>query len=238
LSDPTRLPYRCPVSGPNAVVQVWTVPLRASTATVEILAGLLDAVEVARCARLREKADRDRFVVAHSATRLILARHLGMPPDRIRWRRNERGKPSLDGIPDAPEVSFSHSGDLALAAVAPRAVGVDVERVKERWRSSPPVRLFPAPEAEAVAAADPRERAEMFVQLLTRKEACVKAAGATMLPHGVGLRVLGADPTLVHGWGASWLVRRLPVPTGYGACVALAGSAMFSVVRHSWVMSG
>ncbi len=198
---------------------------------------LLDPVEQARCAGFAEQADRDRFAVTHGIARLILASHLSVAPQRIRWRIGRWGKPGLD-LPGAPEVNLSHSGDLALVAVASRPVGVDVELVRARWRTNPPTRFLHPHEARMVAAADPACRAELFGQTITRKEACVKAEGGKLLgrlttlstvapPLPDGSRVIRADTT-------SWRVVDLRVPAGYRAAVGVTGADSCRVVHECW----
>ena len=68
-----------------------------------------------------------------SALREILGRYLGRPADELRFERGRYGKPRL--AEPAGELAFnlSHSGALALVAVAAdREVGVDVERIRAK----------------------------------------------------------------------------------------------------------
>lgn len=219
---------------PPSTVLAWTIPLRQPADRLAELPRYLDDSERHRHARLSAATGGDAYLVAHAYARLILARHLGVAPGRVRWHRNQHGKPRLVGIPAAPHVSLSHSGELALIAVADRPVGVDVECVQQRWRLRPPVGLFPASEIAAVAEAGPLARAELFVRLLTRKEACVKAAGSTMLAWGLRLPTMGDEPLVVRDARSCWRIRELPVPAGYGASVALAGAGEFDVVTRCW----
>jgi hypothetical protein len=71
-------------------------------------------------------------VAPQQALREILARYLGLPADALRFERSRYGKPRL-AVPDS-ELGFnlSHSGSLALVAVAGREVGVDVERIRAK----------------------------------------------------------------------------------------------------------
>lgn len=66
------------------------------------------------------------------ALREILGRYLGLPGEALRFEAGEYGKPRL-ADPEA-ELAFnlSHSGALALVAVARREVGVDVERIRTK----------------------------------------------------------------------------------------------------------
>lgn len=71
-------------------------------------------------------------IASDSALREILGRHLGLPGEELRFEAGEHGKPRL-ADPEA-ELAFnlSHSGSLALVAVARREVGVDVERIRAK----------------------------------------------------------------------------------------------------------
>ncbi|HEU4461895.1 MAG TPA: hypothetical protein VFR75_04810 [Solirubrobacterales bacterium] len=71
-------------------------------------------------------------VASQSALREILGRYLGLPGEELRFEAGEYGKPRL-ADPEA-ELAFnlSHSGALALVAVASREVGVDVERIRPK----------------------------------------------------------------------------------------------------------
>ncbi|MBS1861365.1 MAG: 4'-phosphopantetheinyl transferase superfamily protein [Actinobacteria bacterium] len=91
------------------------------------------------------------------------------------------GKPRLAQGPERLSFNLSHSGELALIAIAAGGVevGIDVERVRPR---RDPARLaarwLPEADAEAVAGAGEAERDEIFHAAWTRHEARVKCTGA------------------------------------------------------------
>jgi phosphopantetheinyl transferase len=78
-------------------------------------------------------AARDRWVAARWALRGVLTHYLEREPAAIELRYGERGKPAL-ADPDARlRFNLSHSGELALVAVAAgREVGIDVQRTRAR----------------------------------------------------------------------------------------------------------
>ncbi|WP_194238473.1 4'-phosphopantetheinyl transferase family protein [Streptomyces spongiae] len=229
-------------------VDVWTVPLDGPSATVATLSRILSGRETERGGRCRFETDRRRFIIAHGALRLILAGYLDVPPEELLLQRGRHGKPHLAGSSDL-RFNLSHSGELALVAVTRDAeVGVDVDRLRPGLPVEPfAERFFPESDARFVAAATgPTERAERFLRLWTRKEAVVKAAGAR-LTQGLGLTVFtdtDTDTDTGTGTGVvrdpsgqirgAWSVRDLPVPDGYVAALAVAGSAAPRIsARHA-----
>lgn len=93
----------------------------------------LPAAERERAAAMHRGGARKRWVAARWALRRVLGRYLGRDPATIELRLGDRGKPFL-ADPDASlRFNLSHSGELALIAVAERReVGVDVQRIGSR----------------------------------------------------------------------------------------------------------
>jgi 4'-phosphopantetheinyl transferase len=137
----------------------------------------------------------------------------------------EDGKPRLAVDPGRLSFNLSHSGGLALVALAPGGVdvGVDVERIKERRDLARlAARWLPAADALAVAAVPSAEQAGIFYPAWTRHEARVKCTG-------VGLA--GTPP------GPEVTAVRLEIDAGYAAAVAVrdgsvAPSAPRVVLKH------
>ena len=98
----------------------------------------------------------------------------------------ENGKPRLVHHPDI-HFSLSHSGTLAVCAVADRAVGVDVER--PRAVSEALVRRVLTAEEQTWLAgqADPKVA---FIRLWTRKESFLKLTGQGLSRRPDGFSVL------------------------------------------------
>jgi 4'-phosphopantetheinyl transferase len=150
---------------------------------------------------------------ARRALAEILAAYLGGPAE-TKPAVAGSGKPRLAEAPGRLSFNLSHSGGLALVAIAPGGVevGVDVERLRPRRDL---VRLaarwLAEDDAVAVAGAtsdDERER--LFYAAWTRHEARVKCTGAG----------LGGPPP-----GDEIVARRLEVGAGYAAAVAFERGA-------------
>ncbi|MCX4689878.1 4'-phosphopantetheinyl transferase superfamily protein [Kitasatospora purpeofusca] len=220
-----------PVSGTD-VVDVWLVPTDQPEPVVRALYELLDPAERARADGPDRRFGR-RFTVAHGAVRLLAGARLGRDPARLLWRYGPHGKPWLDGL------AVNHSASGALAAVAlteGRAVGVDVEQVRDaRVAVRMARRWFPAAEAESVAA-DP-DPAGRFTVLWCRREACVKAYGGRLV-QGFGLPLDGPSPVLLADPGAlgpgPCRVEDVPAPDGFRASVATVGAGPAEVRRRTW----
>jgi 4'-phosphopantetheinyl transferase len=81
---------------------------------------------------LRAEA-RGRWIAARWALRGVLGRYLRQDPAGIELRTGSLGKPMLAEKGESLRFNLSHSGDLALVAIARgREVGVDVERIGAR----------------------------------------------------------------------------------------------------------
>src|SRR5688572_26216936 len=112
-----------------AEVHVWVADLDPGPGEAACrLAATTDA-ERERASRFWRREDGDRHLSAHGALRLVLADYLACDPLALRFDTGNHGKPFIEGAP--LEFNLTHSGDLALIAVAGRRrVGVDVERLR------------------------------------------------------------------------------------------------------------
>ncbi|MET0306854.1 MAG: hypothetical protein ABW196_11610 [Solirubrobacterales bacterium] len=117
-------------SSPGTELHVWRARLDSDDWP---RGGELPAEERERAASMLRLEQRRRWVAARWALRGVLGRYLERRPAAIELRFGERGKPML-AEPDAPlRFNLSHSGELALIAVAEgREVGVDVQLVGSR----------------------------------------------------------------------------------------------------------
>jgi 4'-phosphopantetheinyl transferase len=224
------------VNAATGAVHVWHVGLDLPPAVGAAYEEVLSPDERARRESYAGDRQRRAYHAVRGALRVILGAYLDVPPAAVRLRTGRWGKPEVDG--GGPRFSLSHAGRVVLLAVTrDRAVGVDVERTQPgRPVTALAARYFPAAEGAAVAAAPPAQRSTVYLRLWTRKEACVKAAGAR-LAYGMPLPVAGAGPAVrvadpTGRLPGPWLVRDLDAPPGYAASVALAGTAPYAVSVH------
>ncbi|MDB4906556.1 MAG: 4-phosphopantetheinyl transferase [Gemmatimonadetes bacterium] len=194
--------------GTTPSVQLWEVrtsgPVRAT---------LLNASERARANRMASPGTRRLFVTCRTALRVILGDALGLPPLSIALVAGAGGKPALD-MPAALSFNVSHSGDVALIALARGVnVGVDVERVPDDVAALAAVEAYLTPrERRELIAHLPAEHPGFVTAAWTRREALLKGRGAGI--SEVGLR---RDPTT----DPDWTVRDVEMPPGYRAALAV-----------------
>ena len=119
---------------------------------------------------------RFRWGAARGTLREVLGRALGCAPAGVEFRYGPHGKPRLAGTD--LRFNISHSGALAVIALARVEVGVDAELPRAR-RSDAIARRFYAPgEIERLfAEEDAVRRADGFFRLWTCKEAFLKVTG-------------------------------------------------------------
>jgi 4'-phosphopantetheinyl transferase len=195
---------------------------------------LLDAEEQRRSASFVHRADASRFVLAHAALRIVLARCLGIEPSAVRYESGAHGKPHLPTGAAALEFNLSHSAGVGLIAVARGlSVGVDVEEMRDLPDALEIAEAHFSPAERAALRSLPTdERRPAFFYCWTRKEAVIKATG-----EGLSQTLDSFDVDLAPGalsalkrWsgkpGATRMtVRDLPAPPGYAAAAAAPQSA-------------
>lgn len=203
-------------------------------------AACLSADERARAAGIASERPRRRWVASRATLRRTLAPYVGLPPERLAFARDRRGRPFLRDRPGPPCVrelrfSLAHSADLALVAVGRRVrPGVDVELVRPLVAPGPLVRRVLAPaERAAIEAAPAADRPREILLRWVAKEARLKALGAGLGVAGSAFRALerggstAADPDPVRAAaryptppGRAWLLRTFEPEPGYVAALA------------------
>lgn len=153
----------------------------------------------------------DSREAARRALASILGAYVGgSGTDGVALRADPDGKPRLAEAPERLGFNLSHSGGLALVAVAPGGVevGVDVERHKprrdlvrlaERW--------LPPADSAAVAAAEKADLEPVFYAAWTRFEARVKCLGTGIAGPPPGPEVVAHELSIDDGYAAAVAVR-------------------------------
>ena len=162
-------------------IHVWWLSLESEPPAVEQALRLLSAEERARADRYHFPRDRRRFVLARAFLRTLLGDYTREAPVRVPLHLSSSGKPLLADRSDL-HFNLSHCEDRGVLAIARRAIGVDLERMRvvpDALRIAG--NLFTPAEARALRAFPAELRSEAFLRCWTRKEAYVKARGEGLL---------------------------------------------------------
>ena len=233
---------RVPELGGEAV-HLWHANPQEHGALLPHFDILLSPDEVQRRNRFRFESDRQDFAFARGMLRTVLAAYLDADPRELRFRYSEHGKPAL--VSDVPAVSAAREKDLQfnlshtkgavlLGICRQRAIGVDVERVREdlvpRDIAS---RFFSPAEQWALFSLPEADQREAFFRCWTRKEAFLKARGHGLSFPLAGFDVsIGADESEVRlttrpdpSEAQNWQILPVSAPEGCAAAAAVASGA-------------
>lgn len=210
-------------------VHLWTIDLARTGDEFSELAAILSGDELRRAANMRIEASRRRFVITRGTLRILLAGYLGEPdPAEIGFAAGDHGKPRL--VPDRLSFNVSHSGELALVAVAAEAaVGVDIELVRPRKDALRVARRYFAPdECERLRDTPSAEQTAAFYWYWAGKEAFVKATGRGIAAFLASFSVALDPLRLLHVGGSQqeaerWSLTAVDVGGSYAAAVVTAG---------------
>jgi 4'-phosphopantetheinyl transferase len=174
-NEPGQLLSNQPSRRPR--IGLWIVPLDAFAASAHRLMQCLPPGQQARCDRIMDPVARRRSLIAHAALRHILGHVLQTDPGELAITRGEHGKPRLQSG-DGCDFSLSHSRDIALVAVAPAAVGVDVEHDRVGLRVLATARrILHADTTALLEQLEGKPLTVAFLDAWTLREAHVEAVG-------------------------------------------------------------
>lgn len=216
------------------VVYVWHARFDDLMQVLPSLEAVLAPDEIERADRFHSARDRARYAAGRGALRMILSRHSGVAPRRLRFHYGPYGKPLLAAGGDI-QFNLSHSGELVLFAVtAGRQVGIDVEcMARFDGLDALAQHYFSARERAAYRATDAGQRHEAFYACWTRKEAFLKATG-----FGLSMPLSDFDVSLEPDKPAAllsvrtsrneasrWSIQDVSPEAGYKAAVAVEGTS-------------
>jgi len=234
ISDPAfRLETR--IALPENEVHLWRIDLASAAKGEQKWEQVLSADERARALRFHFSQDRQYFTATRALLRIILAGYVDANSTELVFHYSEKEKPSLISVQSGSHVEFnvSHSGAVALLAFARgRALGVDVEQLRENFdHAAIARRFFSEQEQRELVALAPSERYHGFFRCWTRKEAYIKAQGAGLslplhefdvsLKPGDGIALLSTRPD--NAEAAKWSLQEVPAGDGYVAALCVRG---------------
>lgn len=212
---------------PDSEIHVWRLSLELKPKSLGVDPRSLSADEKRRAEGFRFQRDMHSYILCHGFLRLLLGQYLGAAPGELKFGAGKYGKPFLveprenGGI----QFSLSHSGDLGLFAFSRgRRVGVDIERIRNfPGMSDVSQRFFSSREHDALSEMPEGSRAAAFHACWTRKEAVVKALGASIahLCEAIVVSTLPSGPAELfripaeEGEASSWRLLDLPAGPGY-----------------------
>lgn len=214
-------------------VHIWQIDLTLPQPAA--WAASLDAAEQAHAARFATPALQLAFRRAHGALRAVLAHYTHFNPADLAFTQGRWGKPAL--ATGELEFNLTHSGALALLAVAPAGcpVGIDIESLEQHRLDV--VTLFDLTchdsEKAALLALSGDAQRHAFMALWTRKEAYLKALGIG-LQADLHTVAFSHDAQTGH-WSVArpaarsdtpWQVRTLETAAGYVGSICLPDAGM------------
>lgn len=219
-------------------VHVWAFTLEGPASWVAHCRSYLSAEERHRADRFVFERDRIRYTIAHAVLRHLLSRYSDTPAEALRFSTTSAGKPAVEG--EKPfHFNLTHSEDRALLGVSQgRELGIDLEKVRTNIEALNISRhYFFGSERDAIEAAPPAERENLFFRYWVAKEAVLKAQGIGLgfpldrfrvefLAEGRTARVETFDraapgPVALE---PGWNVRMLPCEDGWLGAVAARGT--------------
>ncbi len=221
----------CParLDATSDVVHVIAFPLDVPERSLHRIDGCLTEAERVRAARFVDAVHRRRWIAGRATLRTMLADCVGAEPAEIPIEYGRFGKPELREPYQALTFNLSHSGPLALLAIArARDVGVDLEAISPRidWPAVA-ARFFSRAEQDALERLPAGEQARAFFTCWSRKEAYLKARGAgfSWEPSGFSVTVRpDVAPELSDADSRStWQLTDVRVDAAFAACVAWNG---------------
>ena len=160
-------------------VHVWRSWLDPSRGDLNQIKSSLSDDEHDAAKKFHFERDRTRYVMSHGILRKILSQYLSMPPDEIRFTRDEFGKPLLETNPGEIKFNLSHSESMALFSFTQSSsIGVDIEHIHPIKDIHLIAKSFLSSEEMEAFLEIPKEMQQgSFFRVWTRKEALSKAIG-------------------------------------------------------------
>ncbi len=161
----------------NDSTHVWLFSLKIAPDELKNLERHLNQEDMDRANRFKFAIHRHKFIAAHGKLNFILGNYLKQQPSRIRFIKNEYGKPFVRDNPLF--FNLSHSGELGILAVSKRfEVGVDIEYIRPEFAELKIAkRFFSENEVNELMALPAEQQKPGFFNCWSRKEAYIKGQG-------------------------------------------------------------
>ena len=166
----------------SAGIKIWLASYdQVTPAQYAEYGPLLTATELEQEARFRFESDRCRYRVTRALLRTVLSRYYPLPPKDWQFLVGPYGRPEISHQAACAGISFNIShcaGIIALAVSTTRAVGIDVECLRERFSCLEIAEHYFAPEENKALQTLPASQQPLgFLEYWTLKESYIKARG-------------------------------------------------------------
>jgi 4'-phosphopantetheinyl transferase len=216
-------------------VHIWIQPLPHKgedfLSTLDRKTLVLNQEERERVQRKQKQSVHDAQELAMSRTflREVLARYRGQAASDILIEYGASGKPYVQS---GPQFNLSHTQGCCVLAVAARTeLGIDLEYVRPLLRMNAVIQRFLTKE-EKCYVLDHGEKEHVTMrrvwQVLTQKEAWIKACGQSLCGQWRKLNTMGEELDEVHGVereGQYYALQSLNVGPKYTAILCTKGKA-------------
>lgn len=185
----------------------------------------LSADEIERAERYKFENLRHRYIRGRGMVRLRLASHLECPPEELRFRLGEHGKPFLDD--DSLHFNLSHSEEVAALAISRFPdVGIDIEKFDRKVDfDGLAKRCFRDREWSQFSGVSKDEKVRAFFRIWTAKEARMKATGEgfQLSPQKIELGFVDGKPAVFREpVEPSAILETIDFPSSGTACAIAA----------------
>lgn len=162
-------------------IHLWLIVLNEYSKIPPICNEILSDEELERSCRFKFDEDKRRFVLSHSALRILTARYMGCDIGEVVFRMNKNGKPEIRRSANPMDLKFnlSHSGDYALIGFTfGSELGVDIEKMDRDKPWHDLAKRYYSDEENKYLLQDPDvDLPEKFFEIWTLKEAYLKGIG-------------------------------------------------------------
>lgn len=208
-------------------IEVWRIHPLGRAHDVAALRAILPSDTLARIERAGDVVSQRAAITSRAVLRLLLARYTQIPANELRLVPGKNGKPNLDSAQNTSGITFnfSDSRDMALVAVArSRALGVDVEQVREvEYAMKIAQRYFAPEEAAELNNVSDAGRSRAFLEFWARHEAVVKARSGTIWKPGKQADLAMPESSLYVQRGPKFTVRDVDCGSDYVGALAAEG---------------
>lgn len=216
-------------------VHLWQVFVPDWLADIEHFTQLLQPDELQRAKRFHFVEHHDRYIIARAILRQILSLYMQKSAADIVFSYGPRGKPYLHDNPLNIQFNLSHSHDMAVYALTTQhEIGVDIEKIGDRYNPGVATRFFSAAEQEQLNQLPENKRMVAFYRIWAAKEALIKAAGEGLFAPLTEFSIdIDQEKQNIMLNGADYYLKNFHVHEGYQSAFATA-QAVEECVYQQW----